>query len=93
MHLLSAHAASTSSSAQHKPSNDVFFEVHLPEKQGKTMVKVPAHMSMGEFLFYIAEKRSLDVGSVVLAENASGRKPLSMKGGPFVPCKSGADVH
>lgn len=46
--------------------------MNLPDG-GQTVVQVPPHMSMGELLFYIAEKRGLDVGDMMLAESTSGR--------------------
>ncbi|EDQ84871.1 uncharacterized protein MONBRDRAFT_12455 [Monosiga brevicollis MX1] len=57
----------------------VFFQVHLPDG-GETVVSVPEMMSMGELLFYIAEKRSLSATDLVMAENPSGRKLVPVEG-------------
>jgi hypothetical protein len=61
------------------PGEDVFLEVNLPDG-GQTVLKVAAGMSMGELLFYIAHKRDLDVSNIFLADTASGKRPVSMKG-------------
>lgn len=83
MSLLAAAAATSSAAAASSSApgaDQVFLQVHLPDG-GQTMLKVAESMSMGELIFYIAEKRGLDVGSIALADNSSGRKLISMKGG------------
>lgn len=60
-------------------SEEVYIQVHLPDGS-KTVTKLPKNTSMGEMLFHIADKRGLDVGGILMATSASGKKLLSVKG-------------
>ena len=75
MQLLNNHVENELADRQ----QELLIEVHLPDG-GKTMIRLRPETSMGEMLFYIAEKRGLDVHTIDLAETANGKKLFSMKG-------------
>eukprot|EP01147_Barroeca_monosierra_P001159 gene1159-4377_t len=80
LQMLSRHALSPRKVLKKNSLDGRFFQVNFPEGHGKATVKVPLRMSMGEFLFYIAEKRSLDVSEIQLFASPNARKPLSLHG-------------
>jgi hypothetical protein len=54
-------------------------QVHFDDKS-KTTVKVSPTMSMGEFIFYVSDKRSLNPTEVGLFTDSTAKKAVKMTG-------------
>ena len=58
--------------------NVAYLQVHFTD--GKTTLKVPPNMSMGELLFYAAEKRKVNPTDFELYEDGKSKKPAKLTG-------------
>lgn len=77
--LLVSHAHRSDARTIEHGTEDMYIQVHLPDG-GTTMIKLPATTSMGEMLYHIADKRSLEIGSFEMAAKKNGKKMLSLQG-------------